>query len=160
MSEELGHAWERELRLDIADGNAALRAQGHFRLGSVDWESIFQTADDLGIDRERVEGIVRAARADVDWHEAVGLMVARGLDRQSAAEVVRLIVASMHATRIMADAPLNEARERRELAWSIMGLCAMVLGGALAAYYWSSVSYAWRLMRACVLHIFFGDATP
>ena len=154
MSEVVRHAWERELQHDIYDGNAGLRAVGRFDGGSLDLASILRTAEELGIDEGRVESIVRAAVRDVDWHDAVGDMVAHGVDQRSAAEIVDRIVVRTWAIRTWHDGPFNEAKQRRELAWSVGSICALVAGGALVAYYWSSVSSAWRVMWVCVRHIF------
>ena len=93
--------------------------------------------DELGIDRERMGRIVRAAIADVNYHEAIMMMERYGLTEEQAGEVLSRILISRWAKRVTMDRPYKESRERKELFWSITGLIGITLAVGLVIYFWS-----------------------
>ena len=123
--------WEYELSEEI---RASMLANGMHglprRLAGINWDYVHSNAEALGIDLDRVTGIIKAAKVDLDWHRAVDAMIIRGLDYEAAVIVTREIAEQIDARRMLDDGEIEDARERKRLAWAIVGgtAFAVVLG--------------------------------
>ena len=144
------HLWEQDLKEEIFAANAALRRDGIYEGAELNVENISQEAEGLGIDPDRATKIASAAQSDFDWSEAVDDMVREGVPQEAAEEIAVKISAQIAVTRFWHDSPLERARDKVELAWSLVGTAAIVATVGLVIAYWSSILSTIETAGSCV----------
>ena len=138
---------EDDLKRTVRDCNVAWIMGSH---AGINWPHFQRRAQDLGVDQQRVERIVLAAKVDLDWDETIYLLEIGGMNRECAEWATDQLAQRVGARRHSYDLRLAEERKRTWLTLSINGLVLIALAVGLGGFYLPWLSSTAALVRQCL----------
>ena len=139
-----------------ARGVPAISSLRRDRSMSYEASSLYREAAISGIlgDTKEAESKRNDARAEelhLDRQRAIRSIELLGIDRERAEEVVDEIRLQIEVRCNWEESAIEEAREARELRWSIIGLGFLVLAVGLGVIYWPWLHSTGVLVRQCLV---------
>ena len=117
----------------------------------INWPHFEQRSQDLGVDQQRIDRIILAAKVDLDWDETICLLENGGMNREDAEWVADQLAQRLGARRYSYVLRLAEERKQERkrtwLALSINGLVLVAVAFVLGGLNWSWLSSTAALVR-------------